>query len=192
MYRSLLIFSLLTGLFTLILQLTFAACVQARILASGDEFEVTESYLYSLEKYYASGGFSSTADQYLNQAIRFKILAHEAKEMGLEPYPVNVENWDHDPDNPYNQQLIKDIGLAEAYLADKIVSYPVDEEVIISFYRSNPSRFLEGPWGDADMLPLDSEMKVVIRMYILDTIRSRIIDIFYDELSAKHEVQIYE
>ncbi|WP_157493246.1 hypothetical protein [Desulfonatronovibrio magnus] len=182
------------SLFTLgtTLMLSGLSNAQSRVVASGDSFEVTEDYLKVLEEYYAASGFSTSKDQYLSQAIRFKILAEEAVASGLEPLEVNVEHWGYDSEDPVSLSLINDIGLAEAFLAEKIVNYPVDDKVIISFYRSNPSQFLEGPWGDADMLPLDSALKEAIKMHILESQRGRLAGAIYDELKKKHEVQIYE
>ena len=163
-----------------------------RVLATGDMFVVTESYVDRLQQFYESSGIYSARDEYLSRAVMFKIFAQEAKSLDMDPKPVNVDHWDYDQGDADSLSLINDIGLAEAYVAHRINNFPVEDKVIVSYYRSNPSHFQEGPWSDADILPLDSDLKAGIRMHILKTARNRIVDRIYDDLKNKHEVQFHD
>ncbi len=168
-----------------------AAQDQDAVVAMAGDIPVHEGYLTSLKEYYASGGFTSERDQYIKQAVRFKILAAEAAKEGLEPAELNLESWDYDLESGYNKQLIEDIGLAEAYMARAIAEYPVDSVVIDSYYRSKPGHFKEGPWNDAELVPLDDELRAGIKARILEMVRSRIIDKIYKDIKKDYEIQIF-
>lgn len=157
------------------------------MLQSDLGFQDKEAYVDSLTSFYESMGVNTTEDQIIKQAVKIKMFSQEAKSIGLEPKAVNVSGWNHDAADPVNEELIEDIGLAEAFMEYVINNYHVDDIVIKSYYRSNPLRFQKDLQNNSDLNLLDDEFKQSIRSEIIGTIKNRIAEETFGRLKEKYE-----
>lgn len=181
-------FRLSIVLFTVLVLFSGQNTLHAEVLVKTEKFEIDESYLSALSSFYEDAGVTTTREQYLQRAKQIKIFAQEAKNVGLNPENVQTEHWEHDSDLAVNQQLIEDMGLAEAFVQQKMADYPLDDRIIRSYYKANPDRFRSGPWSGADLIPLDDKLKSAVRQLLLEDSKRQIINNIYDELKDKYEL----
>ena len=165
---------------------------QDQVKVKGDGFEIGEKYIEALADFYETANFTTYTEQYMNMAARIKVFSLEARELNLDPADIDIIRLGIDFEDPINQEFLDDFTLAEAYLAHVESNYQVDEKVIESYYRSNPEKFRDGPWGGADILPLDQELKNNLRWKILQQVRNRIVADSYSKLKDKYEVHFFD
>lgn len=163
---------------------------EGKVLAVAGEINIIDSYVQSVVDYYESAGYYTSKEDYVNEAIRIKLLALQAEKLGLEPYPVSTEHWDYDPDNQSNAELLSDLELATAYTIHEVRNFQVDQSIIESYYRAHPDQFREGPWGGAEAIPLDKDLAERIRARILNTMKEQIIDDIYLEVRDTYGIEI--
>ena len=159
----------------------------ANVMVKGRGFELGQAYLDAVAEFYETSGFTTTADQYMTMAARIKIFALEAKDIGLEPVEIDIEVLN--TDDPVKREFMEDFAMAEAYLADVFVNYPVEDKVIESYYRSNPKKFRDDSLDGDGMMPLDDELKARLRQVILREVRSHIANETYLKLRDSYEVR---
>lgn len=162
----------------------------ARVLARGDGFVIDSSDVEAQKEYFSQKGFESTDAEHLNATLRLRLFAMEAKSSGL------VDNLP-EPTGPYSYEMAQEYDrLFRIYYQHLMETYPVSDDVVLSYYLSYPEKFLankEGPKNDLkkeDLIPLEASIMNWIRSQIVLSKKLVIIQEEFDRLKKKYHVVI--
>jgi hypothetical protein len=170
-------------------QINSATASPNELVASGEGFEINEQYIQSVVDLFKIQGFTSKRNEYVHYALRTKLFASEAKASNLEPIDLQIDqelvNESSVDDLDVFENLVNDLSYAEAYAQKLREDYKIPDEVVESYYKSNPNKFES-----------TSEMTDKNRQEIKNILmKNKLKDIYshaYGKLSNEYKVVVYD
>jgi hypothetical protein len=169
-----------------------------KVVAKGGDFVMTEGFVRAFQEYYAERGHTTTREFLFDAALRDKLFAHQELSTSRQG---RLEDSDE-----YSQEYIhKVVGLKEDYVFRLLNNYPVDDKIVLSYYRSYPEKFIkdsqqtrqpfqasriEQPLDPGSIAPLDDEFIGLIRLRIAASKRQQIINEEMTRLKDKYQIEV--
>lgn len=191
------IYILFTALCLLLIACMSASAGKAedKILARGEGFDVTREFVEAVESYYNQRGFSTSMQEFIKASARIKAFAHDSKRKGY------VEQLPSDKSSTGG--VARMINIYNHYIHMLQQEYPVSDEVVVSYYRSYPRKFLIDDYYSFDvnqenvsqiitddlLIPLTEDLKTSIKNKIASTKRREIVREKYEELETEFNIE---
>ena len=176
-----------------------------RLVAVGDGFRVTESDVAELTEFASKKKIRTTDEEYRRGAVKLRLFALEAKNMGLVDSKDAVSSFSGDDMSV--EEMMKCQGKYFYFLYE---GANVSDSAVRSYYLSHPKTFRkeeekkEGGNEDSiqakesssdtfvgkeDMMPLDEKIKKRIRLTLVKANWAEIEENAYKDLVAKYHVR---
>ncbi len=194
--------------FKLILFIVFTICFfcaqtgfadkKDRIVAQGRDFVLTEGFVQAFQEYYAERGHTTTRKFLVDAALRDKLFARQELAMADIEEPVKFEKYSQ-------EHVAQVVDLSENYVFRLLNNYPVDDTVVLSYYRSYPEKFyqngdqesrspfsiprIEQPMVPERLYPLDAQLKKLISLRVAASKRQEIVSQEIQRLKEKLEIK---
>ena len=170
-----------------------------KVVAKGGDFVMTEGFVRAFQEYYAQRGHTTTREFLVDAALRDKLFAHQEMDLADTEQPVMFEK--------YSQEYIGQVvDLSENYVFRLLNNYPVDDKVVLSYYRSYPEKFyqngnqdsrspfsiprIEQPMDQDKLFPLDDQLGKLISLRVAASKRQEIVSREIQRLKEKLEIKI--
>lgn len=170
------------------------------VVAKGDNFVMTRSFVEAIEDHYAKKGHYTKWEFLVDAALRIKLFAHEESSAISADDPFSSDGQVYEPDS-----ISKIIELSENYVFRLISQFPVDDKTVLSYYRSYPEKFLKNgssngnpfqitridqPLDPEKIAPLDDKLSGLIRLRIAANNRQKIVSEELERLKEKYKVEM--
>ncbi len=163
------------------------------VVARGDDgFVVTEADVQEFIQYFKEkSAFQTTKEEYQRYTIQTLLFAQEAEKLGLKPR----ENFQSEG------KVSRLIHLANLYLEHRLEELTLDQDILESYYRAFPEKFLKNPseskWmkyprpliKESDLKPF-SEVRGQIERKLKRAVRKQMERRAYEELLRAYHVAL--
>lgn len=158
-----------------------------RVIYKGQDLEITREDVLNLKDYYESNTpYRTNAKEYLKNALQISLFTNEAKKLGL------IEN-SNISDLDFQSKTHRKVIISKLYERYLLDNYKIQDNVILSFYRSNPHKFkVQSKNGTNKCLTIDAVPKKernVIKRHILNSKKSHIISDQFTKLKNKYNIE---